>query len=58
MTRDRCPVCHRVRYVLETNWAEASTQITECGEPCRCEEAPKRRDAFEVLEEMAKEERR
>ncbi len=54
----RCAVCFRVRYVLATNWAEASTQITECGEPCRCPDAPKRRDAFDVLEEMAKKERR
>jgi hypothetical protein len=50
----RCPRCHHVRYAVAFQLSESLRQSREYGPPCRCTDAPRVRDAFDVLDKMAK----
>lgn len=45
----RCPTCHRLRYIPDTQLAEWSRQLERYGPACVCPDAPRARDAFEEL---------
>lgn len=49
-----CVRCHRKRYAEHICLMESLAQFKEYGPPCRCPDAPVVRNAFDVLEEMAR----